>query len=167
MTPANHELIQQATQSLRLRDITLYASRFERPQPTELLSAEALQQYKRETAYGVGGLSNGEEKQHSLQVTVSLGTRVVWPQKDAEPTVLFLIEADFVVEYEMTGTIDDKAIKEFADFNSVHNVWPFWRQHVFDIVQRGHLPKLDIPLFSGMKSSTPATTLDAQNRSTS
>lgn len=167
MTTANHELIQQATQCLRLREITLYASRFERPQPPESLDVKGVQQHKRETSYEAVDFRDGDEKRPTLQVMVSLGTRVIEQQKDVEPAVFFFIEADFVVEYEMTGTLDDKAIKAFTDFNSVHNVWPFWRQHVFDIVQRGHLPKLDIPLFSGMKSSIPATTLDAQNRSTS
>lgn len=151
MTTANHELIQQATQCLRLREITLYASRFGRPQPPKSVDVKGIQQHKRETAHEAVDFHDGDEKRPTLQVMVLLGTRVIEQQKDVEPAVFFFIEADFVVEYEMTGTLDDKAIKAFADINSVHNVWPFWRQHVFDIVQRGHLPKLDIPLFSGTK----------------
>jgi hypothetical protein len=46
---------------------------------------------------------------------------------------------------------DVTCIKIFAELNSVHNVWPFWRQHVFDIVSRARLPHLNVPLFSGVK----------------
>jgi preprotein translocase subunit SecB len=52
----------------------------------------------------------------------------------------------------MTGELDEKALATFANLNGVHNVWPFWRQHVYDIVQRARLPQLDIPLFAGSPS---------------
>ncbi|MEO8460730.1 MAG: hypothetical protein ABI451_09395, partial [Dokdonella sp.] len=69
-----------------------------------------------------------------------------------EPAIYFLIEAAFLVEYDVTGALEEDAIAAFANFNAVHNVWPFWRQHVFDIVQRARLPQLEIPLFSGTKT---------------
>jgi hypothetical protein len=70
-----------------------------------------------------------------------------------DPPVYFEIEADFLIEYDVRGEPSNEAIKlfaEFADLNSVHNVWPFWRQHVFDIVSRARLPHLNVPLFSGV-----------------
>jgi hypothetical protein len=48
------------------------------------------------------------------------------------------------------------AIKIFADLNSIHNVWPFWRQHVFDVVGRARLPHITVPLFSGKRLQTEA-----------
>ncbi|MBB1062084.1 hypothetical protein H4F98_16035 [Lysobacter spongiae] len=84
---------------------------------------------------------------------VSLGTRLVPPSQDndSEVDAFFVIEADFLVNYEMKADIDQECIKAFADNNAVHNVWPFWRQHVFDMVSRARLPQLEIPLYSGFK----------------
>jgi preprotein translocase subunit SecB len=62
------------------------------------------------------------------------------------------IEADFMVTYRLQAEIEDPALSAFSNFNAVHNVWPFWRQHVFDIVQRGELPNIEVPLFAGTKS---------------
>jgi preprotein translocase subunit SecB len=85
-----------------------------------------------------------------LQVRVSLGTRVVQQVEEGEPRALFVIEADYLVEYEMTDDVPDDALKAFAEFNAIHNVWPFWRQHVFGVVDRGRLPRLEVPLFEGV-----------------
>lgn len=46
-------------------------------------------------------------------------------------------------------TLTKKEVEEFASFNSVHNAWPFWRQHVFQTINNAHLPSLDIPLMKG------------------
>ncbi|MBL0039624.1 MAG: hypothetical protein IPP28_00945 [Xanthomonadales bacterium] len=66
-----------------------------------------------------------------------------------DPNAIFIIEADFLVNYEIKSEIDEECIKAFADNNAAHNVWPFWRQHVFDTISRARLPHLDIPLFLG------------------
>ena len=96
----------------------------------------------------------GQRTLHPLQVIVALGIRIAGLHAKNRP-IYFEIEADFLVEYEVRAKLSEAAIKAFADANSVHNVWPFWRQHVFDIVSRARLPHLQVPLFNGGVSREP------------
>jgi len=144
-------LLVEATHAFKLRDVALYSARFERPfADTGSAFDEAVQQHKQGVTFTVG--ENSDSKR-LLQVCVSLGLRVV-PRagEDGEAGMepLFVIEADFVVEYEMVGDLSEEAIKAFAQFNAVHNAWPFWRQHVFSVVEKGRLPRLDVPLYEGV-----------------
>jgi len=66
--------------------------------------------------------------------------------------VYFGVEATYLVIYELVSPLSEEALKAFADFNVVHNVWPFWRQHVFDLIGQARLPELQIPLFAGVVS---------------
>lgn len=142
--------VKAATESLKLRDIQLFGARFERP--TMIFASEELrarQEHMRGVAYVVGDVELNGESHKILQITVRLGTRIVNDVTDADAAVYFLIEADFLVEYEVMNALEDSAIAAFANYNAVHNAWPFWRQHVFDIVSRARLPHLEIPLFAG------------------
>lgn len=145
------ELIEQAISSLKLRDVMLYGARFSRPSPFpgEQERFQAKQLAKREVRYVVGEAPIVGSEAKLLQVYVDLGIKVTGLE-ESESSVFFEIEADFLVEYEVLSTLSEVAIKAFADVNSVHNVWPFWRQHVFDVVARGRLPQLEIPLFKGV-----------------
>lgn len=152
MEAETQALVVRATKGLKLRDISLYDARFSRPTVNSGdVVEEVFQQHKRGVAYTVGDApENGAEKSRLLQIRVSLGTRAVQKMDQREPVVLFEIEAEYLVEYLMTEDVPDDAIKAFAEFNAIHNVWPFWRQHVFDLVDRGRLPRLTIPLFEGI-----------------
>jgi preprotein translocase subunit SecB len=162
MKPADRELISQATAALRIRDVMLNRCSFSRPSPppssgdsiqTELLTKQTVQ-------YVLGEASDsGGQNIKLLQVVVELGIRIAGMETEGAP-VYFEIEADFLVEYERVAELNDAAIKIFADYNSVHNVWPFWRQHVFDVVSRGRLPHLNIPLYSISGSSAESARLD-------
>jgi preprotein translocase subunit SecB len=144
------ELIAQAIKALRIRDVMLNGCSFKRPNPppADAKEIEVKQLTKRTVRYvlGDGPMESGQTVQ-LLQVFVSLGIRILGAHK-TKPPVYFEIEADFLVEYDVKKELSEAAIKAFADNNSVHNVWPFWRQHVFDAVSRGRLPHLEVPLFS-------------------
>ncbi|MBK1720977.1 hypothetical protein CKO23_01765 [Thiocystis violacea] len=86
---------------------------------------------------------------HELHVLISLGERVVDNAPEDDPQIYFGVEADYLVVYDMLREVSEEALKAFADFNAVHNVWPFWRQHVFDLIGQARLTPLQIPLFSG------------------
>lgn len=151
MTPEEKESLKAAAPKLKILDVILVRSQFTTPTETAPESAQAWQQHKRGVQYVIADAEDGEQE---LQVRVQLGTRVLMSE-DAEGqdgAVQFEIEADFVVRYQMSGPLEESALDVFSNFNSVHNVWPFWRQHVFDIVQRGRLPHLEVPLFAGAKS---------------
>jgi hypothetical protein len=148
MNKSDKSLRQEAAKLFALHDITLFESRFERG---DLSKAEGTIQTKRSVRYTKNiEMVDGEETP-SLQVLVTLGSRVVeqGSEPDDDAAMLFMIEADYLVKYRITGDISDEAAKAFAHFNVVHNVWPFWRQHVFYVVQQGRLPHIEIPLFTG------------------
>jgi hypothetical protein len=139
------DALRSAVGALRLKDIVLHAARFSQPTPFDG-KVEALEFMKR----GVGcKLTPGDKGSHdSLEIRVELGVRITAaPKEDA--AIYVEIEADFIASYDITASVSDESIKAFATYNAVHNVWPFWRQHVFDIVNRAHLFHIDIPLFSG------------------
>lgn len=149
MSQSKNELCRIAAKALKLKDITLYASRFERG---EYDGSEGVQEDKKGTHFTKSTIEIEDSEQENLEVLVLLGIRVVPPDTDDEdedPPFSFLIEAEYIVEYQITDGLPEDAIKAFAEFNAVHNAWPFWRQHVYDIVQKAGLPKLEVPLFTG------------------
>lgn len=153
MNPDEEQCLLRAPASLKLRDIQLFNALFERPVPAFAEErAAARQEHMQGVQYVVGDVDLDGQQRKILQFRVRLGTRVVKDVADEEPPVLFVIEATFLIEYEMAAPLDEDTIKAFADYNAVHNAWPFWRQHVYDVVQRARLPHLEIPLFSGIKS---------------
>ena len=86
----------------------------------------------------------------TLVIRIALGVRLDKSKaKQVKPQTYVKIEADFLVLYEVKSKLSVAELKAFSQFNAAHNVWPFWRQHVADIVQRANLPKINIPLFSG------------------
>jgi preprotein translocase subunit SecB len=155
MKSSDQDLVIQATSCLKLRDIVLFDCSFERPSPDtpdEDIAAE--QQFMRHVTYLEGQATDGDVTTRVLQFRISLGTQVVEsePAKEDEPRIFLRIEASYIVEYEMAQDLAKEALSAFANFNAVHNVWPFWRQHVFDVVQRGKLPPLQVPLYPGVRS---------------
>ncbi len=148
MSPADKKLVQQAIDGLKFLDIRLAGSQFKQLDDLPAENGQKVaQQVKRGVAYKIGTQDTDGQEKKLAQILVSLGIRVV--ESDVEdPPTYFFIEAEFVAEYEITGKVSDDALKVFADYNAVHNVWPFWRQHVFDVVQRARLPRLEIPFFS-------------------
>lgn len=154
MTPEIKDQIRKASENLIIQDIILFECRLDRPErdPAKL-AGTVTQEHKREVRFFTGKHEMADSESAVLQVLVSLGTRLVPPSKEGEEEAdaFFLIEADFLVNYEMKSEIDQDCIKAFADNNAVHNVWPFWRQHVFDMVSRARLPHLEIPLYSGLR----------------
>lgn len=150
MSPEAAKLIGEATNALKLRDIVLFESRlFRSGAPPDVGDLLALQQHKRGVRYAVCDAAGDGTEAQELHVLVSLGERVVENAESEEPKVYFGIEADYLVIYDLVAEVSEEALRAFSDFNSVHNVWPFWRQHVFDLVAQARLPQLEIPLFSG------------------
>lgn len=153
MTPESEKLINTAITSLKLRDIILYDSRLFREEdiPTQE-TFEAQQQHKRGVRYSIQDPNPEGHTVQVLSVFVSLGTRLVASPPTEQARVYFGVEATYLVVYEMVSPLSEDALNAFADYNAVHNVWPFWRQHVFDLVAQARLPGLHIPLFAGAGS---------------
>ena len=106
-------------------------------------------------------LLEGEDKPRDmLRTLVTLGVREVFRDEKAdEEIVLYSLEATFAVDYFLSETLvpSPEEFQSFVTLNCVHNVWPFWRQHVYDTLKRASLPVPVIPLFTGnpVKKSKP------------
>lgn len=157
MSGGRRELIKQATEALRLKEIILFQSHLDRPTPFPDQPDQSAEQQAR-VSVRLERLDPEQAEDDSpplMQCLVHLGTRLVAPgngETESDPPVYVEIQAEFRVTYEISvQDLSEDAMKVFAQFNVIHNVWPFWRQHVFDVVQRGGLPKLEVPLFAGIK----------------
>jgi hypothetical protein len=99
-----------------------------------------------------------EEEALLLRVFVELGVRSVFREVEdlAEgEVVVFTLEATFAADYFVIRPPAAEGFNEFVNFNCVHNVWPFWRQHVHDTLRRAALPILVVPLFAGKTYRRP------------
>lgn len=157
MSGGRQELIKQATEALRLQDILLHQSSLARPSPFPDQSEASAEQQSRVSVRleRLDPDSAGSEAPSLMQCSVHLGTRLVATddeKTEVDAPVYVEIQAEYRLTYEITvEDLGEEAMTAFAEFNIIHNVWPFWRQHVFDLVQRGGLPKLEVPLFAGIK----------------
>lgn len=141
------ELVAQAAQNLRLINILLYESNLKRF--GEIATSQNLGQLTKQSVQVETCEANGQDNTIKLfRVFVELGVRIIdldnQPQEDQN--AVFQIEATFQVDYELIGDVGQKALEEFAHFNTVHNVWPFWRQYVFNTANQAGLPCPEIPL---------------------
>ncbi|WP_340124448.1 hypothetical protein [Methylobacter svalbardensis] len=139
-------LIFEASKSLRLKTINLYESNLKRFR--DLVNSEELgQQTKLSIESETLNISDSEQQNQTFRVYVDLGVRIVSTTiNNNEPEPIFQIEAKFQLDYELTGSVEQNALKEFANYNAVHNVWPFWRQYVFSTANQAGLPCPEVPL---------------------
>lgn len=140
-------LIAQAAQSLKLRNIVLFEGELKRF--AELNLQEPLGQLnKLGVRIEIGDGVTEDQTIRVFRAYVELGTRIVKHPFEAgqEPEPVFQIEATYLVEFELTGDVEEVALNEFARYNAVHNAWPFWRQFVFSTANQAGLPCPEIPL---------------------
>ena len=141
------KLIVQASEKLELLDIILYESNFKRF--TESHNQLKLGQQNKLSVRAETGeaIDNENSPINIFRVFIELGIRVNnVSNQETQQELLYQVEATFRVDYELKSDINEEALKEFAHFNAVHNVWPFWRQFVFSTTNQAHLPCPEIPL---------------------
>ncbi len=153
----NTDLIQQVVNDLSVMDVYLVEFSFQPhsdyyprflPEEEDLGFQDKLVVTSKTLSVG----QNGDE-QYIFLTEASLGKRVVHTAAENE-VPLFSIEATFRAEYLMSRSdLDKKALKEFATYNGLHTIWPFWRQFVYDMMPRMRLPIPEIPLRSPLKQN--------------
>jgi hypothetical protein len=148
-------LIFEASKSLRLKTINLYESNLKRFR--DLVNSEELgQQAKLAIESETINISDSEQQNQIFRVYIDLGVRIVSTTfnnaLEPEPEPIFQIEAKFQLDYELTGSVEQTALKEFANYNAVYNVWPFWRQYVFSTANQAGLPCPEVPLNISLQS---------------
>ncbi len=104
------------------------------------------------TADILGTEEDVEEKSGLLRALVTVGLRFVSASDEGEEesdgavAVHAEVEATFCAVYRYSEKMTDDEIAEFLRFNAVHNVWPFWREHVLRVSAEAKLPRPSIPL---------------------
>lgn len=155
MNPDTRAKIEKAISALDLVDVVLFDGHFSRYSDfPETVGASYRQLWKR----GVfcrrdDDAASGKE----FLVKAELGVRLCDPNtpESDDPECYASIEAAFVAMYTLKEDIDFECLKAFAEINGIHNIWPFWRQFVFDTVQKAKLPHISVPLMAGVpKKST-------------
>lgn len=142
---------------LALQDIALWSTKLEREtdyQPGVHDGHIVVQSRRGGRAELIEALLEDSSTSQIFRAFVELGLRVVYrdpasESSDAKRQVLFTLEATFAVSYEIEKLPSEKELQEFGEFHCTHNVWPFWRQHVYDTLKRASLPLVQIPFFSG------------------
>lgn len=155
----NEELLEEAQRSLSLMTIKLHRASLDRAD--DFFSEDRDERDRFQTMQNASGLilelevDNGE-RSRIYRVFITLGIRALAPlksndeeaSKESVDDERFRIEATFRADYEMKNDLGDEALQEFMRYNVLHNVWPFWREYVFNLVQRADLPDIAIPLYS-------------------
>lgn len=93
----------------------------------------------------------GGETAELFRVKVTQGLRAIVDLDGGQEEPLHTIEATFAVEYRIVRPLPHEKMTEFIEFNCAHNVWPFWREHVYSTLRAASLPVLNVPFFPGKK----------------
>ena len=99
-------------------------------------------------------LNNSLQKGSLLRATVNFGIRFVESNSqngNNEDNVLASIEASFCAVYSCKDELTDDELTEFVQFNTIHNIWPFWREHALRMSAESKLPRPLIPLMRPKK----------------
>lgn len=138
---------------LQINDLYRWSSQFKREieyQPDIHLGKTKLQSRQAVEPELLDAKTEDGQPVKLLRAKVTLGIRVLYAEKDdAEPVVLHELEATFAVEYLVLRSLNEQQTSEFCEFNCVHNVWPFWRQYVYDTLKSASLPVISVPFFPG------------------
>lgn len=144
------KLITKALDVLELLDIYLYSSSVDRFEEitTHSYPEDMMQQNMVSVSSEYLDVSEEDGAERVLRARVELGCRFVTDEDGDEMEEVYSeLKACFVAVYSQSESVDDKAIDEFLKYNSVHNVWPFWREHAFRVSAEANLPKPVIKLF--------------------
>lgn len=167
----NHELNKQAVDSLELLTIKLHDSLLERQDDfirDESDLTPELQAMQATKSMRLKGLADDGQEIDILRVLIRFGVRglpssghpVGGPDnseapdgegQNSERRILFRLEATFRADYRLKADVSKEALQEFIRFNATHNVWPFWRQHVLDLVARADLTEIQVGFFPGRR----------------
>ena len=152
--------VRRAQNKLELRDIVLHTSSLERDDSIDpLLYPTAIRQ-KSEVKVSVDRVSFVDDEDDTIRILRAYVQLVVFgfdeDEGGGETQALFTIRAEYQVDYLEAKELTESELDAFTQFNSVHNVWPFWRQHVYETVSKASLPRITIPFFRAIPGESKA-----------
>ena len=152
--------VRRAQKKLELRDIVLHTSSLERMGETDPLLYPTRIRRESEVKISVDKVSFVDDEDGTIRILRAYVQLVVLgfdeDEKNAEAHPLFAIRGEYRVDYLEAKELTDNELDAFTEFNSVHNVWPFWRQHVHETISRASLPRITIPLFRAIPGAPKA-----------
>jgi hypothetical protein len=61
------------------------------------------------------------------------------------------ITTEFCAQYDLSGTVDENALRpaleEFSRYNVGYHVWPYWREYVQSVCARIGIPPIPVPMY--------------------
>lgn len=152
--------VRRAQSKLELRDIVLHASSLEKNDDIEPLLYPTRIRQESEIRVSVDKVSFVDSEDNTipiLRANVQLVVRGFdTGENEHGAPVLFTIRGTYRVDYQEVKELTAKELDAFTQFNSVHNVWPFWRQHVYETVSKASLPQVTITLFRAIPNTPKA-----------
>ena len=143
--------VRRAQNKLELRDIVLHTSSLERDDSIDPLLYPTTIRKKSEVKVSVDKVSFVDDEDDAIRILRAYVQLVVFgfdgDEEGEETEALFTIRAEYRVDYLEAKELTESELDAFTQFNSVHNVWPFWRQHVYETVSKASLPRITIPFF--------------------
>ena len=152
--------VRRAQDKLEIREIVLHTSSLERdPSIDPLLYPTHIRQ-KSKVNVSVDKVSFVDDEDGTIRILRAYVQLVVRgydeDEKGAETEALFTIQGEYRVDYLERKELTESELDAFTQFNSVHNVWPFWRQHVYETVSTASLPRITIPFFRAIPGAPKA-----------
>ena len=156
--------VRRAQDKLELRDIVLHTSCLERDPSIDPLLYPTHVRRKSKVKVSVDKVSFVDDEDGTIRILrayVQLVVRGFDEDEDGPETdSLFTIQAEYRVDYLERKVLTEHELDAFTQFNSVHNVWPFWRHHVYETVSKASLPRITIPFFKGIAGAPKAKRSD-------
>lgn len=144
----NEELLNEATPAMELLDLHLYTCSLDRSDyEFDIFSFEIKKHQKNKIEIHAKTLKPTEQINdffQALNIKVSLTTALYTQEDEKNPA--YTISACFLAKYVQRYEVNEEAVKEFIQFNALHNVWPFWREHALRTAAQANIPKPKIQL---------------------
>ena len=154
----------RAHDKLELRDIVLHPSSLERDANIDPLLYPTHVRRKSKVKVSVDKVSFEDDEDDTIRILRAYVQLVVRgyneDEEGAETDPLFTIQAEYRVDYLERKELTEYELDAFTQFNSVHNVWPFWRHHVYETVSKASLPRITIPFFRPIPGAPKAKRSD-------
>ena len=151
--------VRRAGNKLELRDLALHTCSFTRDKSLDPNLYPMSVRAKSDVQVAVDQLLFTDEEGNEIPILrafVRFKLAAYNREDRSSASQLFKISTEFRVDYFVKKQLTEREIKAFGDYNAVHNVWPFWRQHVQQTVNQASLPRVTIPLFR-QPPGTPRT----------
>lgn len=157
--PFNASLVGKVARYVEIANVELVGAHYSRTDDgleATTLPADAIPDFSIAVAWA---LDDGK-----LTCVLTFGTTFDMDDDEGEdvPAPPYQIVGRFRLSYSLAGdaSFSDEELDQFAHWNAVFNAWPYWREFVSSMVNRGQLPRFLVPVMGVPKSAEPVA--DAQ-----